>query len=186
MKLNGLRSRLAQQAPEIEAHLKAIKATLPEHIAAVRADFANEWSKGVSAFGALLGKRLAVESLIGKLDSLPEPRPATCDLLPDVQAPWEMMKRLAAGLDEIAGWSRAAALPAVDSMMKSSQPPFDRSAVYVITDSAAGMDVGTLVMESSFAPGWLAHLAHIDYAHLLSSVDWQQSLEPGKIRHGHG
>lgn len=66
--LGGLRSRLAAQASELEAGVRGIQSGLPEHLDALRQNFAAEWTKGVSVFGALLGKRKALEALVGRFD----------------------------------------------------------------------------------------------------------------------
>ena len=177
-KVAGLRSRLAGQAPELESSVREIKAALPAHVEGLKATFADEWARGVAAFGAIMGRRAAIEGYIGKLD-LPEARPVACELPGAVTAPWRTIKSVVEALDEIAGWNRAAMMPAVDAMGNGAHHTFDPSVVYAITHSPAGAEVGALVMEPSFTPGWLCHLAQIGYAAPLASLDWQNATEAG-------
>jgi hypothetical protein len=177
-KLAGLRARLASQAVELEAQGVALKSGMPSHVEAIKASFSSEWSQGAAVFGAIMGRRAAIEELIGKLN-LPELRPVTCELPADMTAPWRTMDGINDALEVIAGWSRAAILPQVDAMLPGAHVAYDPTAVYVITNAAAGAEVDSLVQDCSFVPGTLAHFAEIGYAVPLASVDWQRSLEAG-------
>ncbi len=180
VKLSGLRSRIASQATELEAQRISVKAALPAHVASIKNSFLAEWTEGVAAFGALLGKRSALEVMVGPL-SLPELRPNTYDLPADIAAPWNTLDEIGTALDEVAGWSVAATWPAVDRMRGVSSYGFDPNAVYVATDGSSGLEKGTPCMECSFTPGTLRHLVSIGYAVPLSSVDWESVLESGRM-----
>lgn len=179
-KLGGLRSRLAAQASELDAQRVSVKAAMPSHIESIKDTFSAEWAAGVAAFGALMGRRSAIEGLIGKLP-LTEPRSVPCELPESISGPWKTLDAIGEALDEIAGWNRAAMMPAVDAMGDGAHHTFDVNAVYVITHPAAGAEVGTLVMEPSFTPGTLNHMAQIGYAVPLASLDWQNATEAGKM-----
>jgi hypothetical protein len=179
-KVAGLRSRLAGQAPELEAQRVALKSAMPSHMEAVKRKLSEEWAAGIAAFGALLAKRGAIESLVGKLP-LADPRPVPYELPTDIAGPWRTIESIVEALDEIAGWNRAAMMPAVDAMGNGAHHSFDASAVYVITHPAAGAEVGTLVMEPSFSPGTLNHMAQIGYAVPLAAIDWQNATEAGRM-----
>jgi hypothetical protein len=177
--LGGLRARLAGQASGLESNVGGIKAALPEHVDELKADFQGEWARGIKTFGTLLGKRRALEALVGKLDELAEPQAATCDL-GDVAAPWRVMKELTGAIDQIAGWSRGSIWPAVDGMGGVARP-YDPSAVYVLTRPYDDkLPEGSLVMEASLPPGFLNHLVQIEYAVSLASQEWGNSTEVGR------
>jgi hypothetical protein len=176
--LGGLRSRLAAQSPELEAQVRAIQAALPEHVQALKDNFAGEWSKGIAAFGALLGKRSAIESLLRATLDLPAPQPIPCELESEA-APWRGIEALRSGLEQIAGWSRAAIWPAVDAMGQRGSRAFDPQAVYVLLRDYDSLPAGTFVMEACLPPGMLAHLVQIEYAASLSSQAWRDGLEGG-------
>jgi hypothetical protein len=176
--LAGLRARLATQAPELEGQIRGIQSALPGHIDGLKQDFAADWQKGIQAFGVLIGKRAALEALIGKLD-LPEPKPVVCDL-EAAAAPWRCIEELRAGIEEIAAWGRSAAAPQVDSMMPTGGTrPFDPRSIYVLSRDTDSLKAGTPVMAPVFAPGTLQHLVNIDYARALNDSDWETNLEAG-------
>lgn len=174
--LAGLRHRLAGMAGEIESQYRGVKGMLPDHMERIRADFSAEWSKGVAAFSALLGKRKALEALVGRLQ-LSDPSPVAYELPADVTAPWKAAEELAAALEEIAAFGRAAVLPALDAMSASQHPPYIPGAVYRITHPASGLEPGTLVTDAVFAPGMLPHLSNIGYAVAATSQEWQNTTE---------
>jgi hypothetical protein len=174
--LGGLRSRLAGMAGELETQARVVQAALPAHVETLKADFAAEWEKACSAFAAALGRRAALESLIGKFD-LPQPQPAACDL-GDVAAPWAAIDSLRAALTEISGWSNAASMAAFDAMNGGGRS-FDAEAVYVLLRPCDSLPAGQMVMEPSFVPGFLRHWLSIGYAEPLANQDWQTSVEAG-------
>jgi hypothetical protein len=178
-KISGLRSRLAAQAPELEEQRCSLKSAMPSAVDAIKASFADEWGTTIATFGALLGKRAAIEGLIGKL-SLADPQPIPYELPDSVAGPWRTIEGIDMALNEVAGWSHAATWPAVDAMGAGPHHAYDPAAVYVITDPHGGAEVGTLVMDGSFVPGMLNHLVQIGYAAPLASLDWQNSLESGR------
>ncbi len=174
----GLRHRLAEQAGEIDAQYKAVRLALPDHVERVKGDFAAEWTKGIAAFGALLGKRVAIEALVGKL-TLPDPRPEALELHAEISAPWKAAEDLNASLEDIAGFGRAAMMPTVDAMSPGVHRAYEKTAVYRVSHPASGMEPGTLVTDAIFAPGMLEHLHNISYycegGHGLQ--DWKSGIE---------
>jgi hypothetical protein len=177
--LGGLRSRIAQQAPDLAGKMREIQAGLPEHIRGLKADFEGEWAKGVAAFGVLLGKRRALEAVLGKLE-LDEPQAASCDL-GDTAAPWRVMKELLSSLELIAAWSRASISAEVAAMGgNQSVRSYDPRAVYVLARAYSDeLPSGALVMEASLAPGELGTLVGIEYAVSFASQEWRKGLEAG-------
>ena len=183
-RLGGLRLRLAQQVPDLQAQRASLKEALPGYIESVTSAFASEWELGARAFAALRAKRERLQALIGERLELPEPEPVSTSDGPEADAPWTAIKDLEAALDEIANWSRAADWPVVDAMLPGAHPPYDPTAVYVVTSPQCGREPGTYVMDSSFVPGTLAHFIQIGYAAPLVSQDWRESLASGSIAAG--
>jgi hypothetical protein len=181
--LQGLRSRLAGQAADLESNVQGIKAALPEYVVGLKADFKEEWTRGIATFAVLLGKRRALEAVIGKIE-LAEPQAAACELRDDLVAPQRAIKELTGALEQLAGWSRGAAWPDVDAAMSASAggrlKHFDPRAVYCLTRECEELPVGALVMEASLAPGFLRHLVQIEYAVPLASQEWQAEVEAGR------
>jgi hypothetical protein len=175
--LAGLRHRLSSQAGEFESQYRAIKAMLPDHVQRLRAEFAGEWAKSAAAFSAVLGKRKAIEALVGRLE-LPDPSPLACELPADTHAPWRAAEELSGALEEIAGFNRVAIFPEVDAMGGCGRT-FDSTQVYVVKNSASGVSPGTLVVDAYFPPGMLAHLLNIGYVELAELQAWQGGLATG-------
>ncbi len=178
--LSGLRYRLAALAGETEVQYQAVKAALPDHAERVKSDFAAEWAKGAAAWSALLGRRAAVEALLGSALTLPEPQPSACELPAEVSAPWKACEELSAGLSEIAGLGNWADMLAVDRMIPRGHRPYDRTAIYSITGPAAGLEPGTLVVDGVFPVGMLEHLHNLGDAELATLQAWQGGLEAGQ------
>jgi hypothetical protein len=178
--LGGLRARLVSQTTEIEGQRLAVKAAIPEHVERVRADLVDEWAKGAAAFAALLGKRQAIEALIGQLTELPAPRPAAVDLPADVAAPWQMLERLGAAIDEVTAWGQMAIWPDVDALRPGGLRPYDPSAVYVLSRAYGERCSGEFIVEASLAPGMLFHLVQIGDAVSMGASEWATALEAGR------
>lgn len=178
-KLVGLRSRLAAQAPELGAQHQAIKQALPAHVEAIKSSFLDEWAAAARVWGELLGKRVAIEGLVGKL-TLSAPQAISYEVPDSMAGPWRTLQIIDSALEEIGGWSRAASWPEVDAMMGESHRSYRPDVVYVITNAAAGAEVGAFVVDGSFVPGTLEHLVNIGYAAPLASLDWRNSLEAGR------
>ncbi len=178
-KLAGLRARVVSMSPDIEAAAHEIRENLPEHKESLRRSFSQEWQEAVSRFGTVLGKRVALEGLIGKLD-LPNPSPAAVELPESANAPFLTLEKLQSALSEIAGWSQAAIWPEVDRMTPGVGRPFDSNAVYIAVNPASGFPVGTLLVDASVPPGTLEHLHLIAYVQFLGSEEWKHSLEHGR------
>lgn len=178
--LSGLRTRIAAMAGDLETERRAVSAALPEYEERVKSEFSNKWARGVATFSALLGERQALESLIGRRMELPEPQPAAVEL-PEMGAPWNALEQLTAALEQISGWSRAAAWPEMDSMLPGGSRPFDPTKVYVLTRPQNGIGAGEAVVEASFEPGTLAHLVNIGYAVAADADEWQSALNAGSM-----
>lgn len=174
--ISGLRNRLVGLTDEIEAQHIAVKRALPDHIEKLKSDFNTEWVKAVQAFGAALGKRAALEGYVGKLE-LPQPQPAPCDLPAEVSAPWRALDELAAGLEQIAGFGRAALAPKVDAMYPAGARQYHADLVYRVTNAATGLAPERLVVDSVFPPGTLAHFLNIGYVEVAAADQWQRDLE---------
>jgi hypothetical protein len=174
--LAGLRSRMAGMAGELESAVREVQRELPQHIQSLRDDFAREWEKARVTFSGLQSKRAALEKLVGRMD-LAEPVVEAIELTAS-EAPWKALSELRAALDQVAGWSRAAMMPAVDAQAGPIEP-YSTAQVYVLTRDCDNLAAGTMVMDSVLPPGMLNHLVQIGYANPLSSVQWDAVLQPG-------
>jgi hypothetical protein len=173
--LAGLRHRLAEQVGDLDTQYKAVRGNLPDHIERLKSDFAAEFAKGVAAWSALLSKRVAIETLVGKL-TLPEPRPEALELPAEISAPWKAAEQLKAGIDDIAGFGRVAMAPSVDAMRPGGHRPYDEKAVYRISHPASGLEPGTLCTDAVFLPGMLEHLHNIGYCEAAGLQAWQGDM----------
>lgn len=178
-RLAGLRSRLAQQAGEFKTRRDTIKAELHEYAAELRTDFAGEWVKGIAAYGALLGRRQAIESMAGKMD-LSEPSAVAADLSAGELAPYKAVEHLEAAVEQIAGWRRAADWPEIDAHTPGVCQRYDPSKIYVLTRDFDSVTAGMLVIDVSFVPGTLAHLVNLGDAVPADSQQWKDSLLPAR------
>jgi hypothetical protein len=178
--LSGLRYRLAALAGETDAQYQALKASLPDHVQRVRDDFASDWAKGVSAWSALLGRRAAIETLIGSRLTLPDPEPIAAELPAELSAPWRAADALSAAISEIAGLGSWVDMLAVDRMMPRGHRPYDRTAIYSITGGAASLERGTLVVDGVFPEGMLEHLHNLGDAEIATLQAWKSGLEAGQ------
>jgi hypothetical protein len=172
--LGGLRSRLATLTPEMERTRQSVKTELPGHIEKVRADFRAEYDRAAAAFGAVMGKRMELEKLIGAMQ-LSAPVAVATELPGEITAPWSALRELEESIDQIAGWRNAAGMPLVDEMSGIARQ-FDESAIYNLITGQYGFSEGTAVMACSFPPGFLQHLVHLGDAVRASAQDWDRAL----------
>jgi hypothetical protein len=176
-KLAALRGRLVLMAGELATARSAVKGELPAHVEALKTDFAVEWTKGIEAFGQLMGKRAALEARIGKIE-MKAPSAAAIELPEEINAPWNVIAAVEEVISEIGGWERSALAPEVDGMAGLSKP-YDPTAVYVAVSQYSGFAPGTLLVDASLVPGGLNHLVQIGYAEPLKAADWKKALSGG-------
>lgn len=163
-KLRGLRQAFAALSPRLIAAYDALAAALPEHYAAVKKEFANEWADAVAAFSIALGKRRAIEAIIGDALDLQDPQPARVDVA-YVGEPDARLKVIHDSLSAIAAWRVWDSANGFDGR---ALPPLVPGAVYRLTHAEGNFASGTDVIEASFEPGRLRHLVAIGNAIVFS------------------
>ena len=160
--LNALRLRLASSAPDLKAAYEGAQKALPEHGERLRADFAREWEAGVAAFAFLLGRRMAVEAHLGPM-RLSSPAPETVKLGEEAR-PFVEVDELRAAIKHTVA-EAGHEIGSVEILATGAPVrPYDPRAVYRLTHRATGLPAGTLVVESSFAPGRLRNLVASEWA----------------------
>ncbi|MBZ5586324.1 MAG: hypothetical protein LAQ30_29885, partial [Acidobacteriia bacterium] len=113
-KLEGLRSRLLTITALAPAAYDQLLRTMPALNAAIRRDFEAEWSAAVASFSAALGKRRALEALVGEPFSLPDPSPAPVELSPEITRPHRRLAGLKASIESAHRHSPRASAKDVD------------------------------------------------------------------------
>jgi hypothetical protein len=160
LKLRGLRSLLNEQGLELSAAHQELTDSLPAYIADIRQAFTEEWSSAVATFEKVLARRLALESLIGKLElpAVPQRAAAAADLGDAMFAPHEALRKLNAGLSEITGWVGLTqnVLPPHPSLGVAAA--YDPRGVYELARPMFGFAEGTKVVDATFHPGILEWL----------------------------
>jgi hypothetical protein len=104
-KLAALRGRLVLMAGELATARSAVKGELPAHVEALKTDFAVEWTKGIEAFGQLMGKRAALEARIGKIE-MKAPSAAAIELPEEINAPWNVIRNRRLGALRVSAGGR--------------------------------------------------------------------------------
>ena len=160
--LGGLRARLAAGADDIERRHEEVRSSIAGHAEIIRREFAAKWERLTAEYGQLMGERAEVERITGEKLALGEPQRHACELSAETLMPWHTTEALRVALDQIAALGRALTAARVDQMRPGAKW-FDPSAVYVVTNDAAGLPSGTTVTGAVFMDGEGAHLASIDY-----------------------
>ena len=166
-RLAGLRGAVIKQVSDLAAARAEVKQIIPEHAAAIKAEFAEEWRKASEAWAAVLGKRQRLTALLGNL-GLPDPAPAAVELPSEMGEPWALVQQAEQAVQDIENWERFT--------NGSGGAQVDPDTVFVVTDRHVGMQPGTLVMEASFVPGALRQFLRIEYVRPLTDADWQGAL----------
>jgi hypothetical protein len=175
LRLNGFRSALGEQGTELVTNYDAIAAELPRHNAAIVAEFSKQWETAAAAWGAVLGRRAAIETVLGQRLKLAEPKPTTADL-GDMAKPAETLGAINAALKVIASMTSIAARQLAHGVY------YDRNAIYKLTsdrmsdaspypDWRRGLPKGSLVVDASFESGRLAQLLELEECRLVQDSD---------------
>jgi hypothetical protein len=187
LKLRGLRSLLNEQGLELSAAHQELTDSLPAYIADIRHAFTEEWSSAVATFEKVLARRLALESLIGKLElpGVPQRAAAAADLGDAMFAPHEALRKLNGAISDITGWASMAqnALPPHPSLGVAAA--YDPRGVYELAHPVFGFAAGTKVVDATFRPGilewlvrgWDAVPMRTDSAVILAVQQAKQQIE---------
>jgi hypothetical protein len=172
MRLGGFRQQLGDMGGSFVRAYDQLEGELPRHNARLAESFASEWQESLSVWQNLLGRRAAVEALVGPL-SLPDPVAAPVDI-GEAAAPGQILTRLAAAIKNIASVKAIAERPLQSTIF------YDRSATYkIVTDRMAdrlGIRKGSLVMDASFDAGRLAQLLELGDARPVLDRDLAEGV----------
>ncbi len=162
-RLAGLRRQTASYGPELAQYHRALAGEIPERNRALTESFVSEWTAAVEQFSQMLSKRAAVEQLLGKKLTLPNPTATQFDLR-EVRRPDELLQELG---EAVANCGASAPLDTYDpgNVLATYIP----GKLYVLAvdfkdQSGPQLSAGSLVCESSFEDHWLQHLVGIRYA----------------------
>lgn len=152
---SGLRSRAVAVAAEMPEVLANLSPDLPSLNAEVEAGFADEWAAAVEAFSIVLGKRAAIEAVLGRPMNLAEPAPAPTTLDPEVARP----KRAVDALQKTLATVESRFSPSTDDLPQPG--PYQ---VFIMRRAVHGFEIGTKVLPSAFPEGKLATLVSANWA----------------------
>jgi len=174
LRLNGLRANLAGLGGALAEGYDKLAAEIPKHNAAVAEAFKAEWEAALASWSALLGRRAAVERVLGKPLTLPDPVAAAADI-GDMAKPHEALASLVAAIDVIAGNDRTTRWQTLEKFY------YDPKATYRISgdpEERRGFPNGSLVIDSCFEPGRLRQLVALDHAR---PVTWADLVAGGAV-----
>ena len=153
LRLNGFRSQVGEMGEDFVGCYDTLADELPRHNARVVESFAGEWQTASTTWALMLGRRHAIESLLGTELDLNEPVPTTVTLSADTTRPSEMLLALEKSLKSIAGGKALAERPV--------SPSYSAAAVYRMTSdrmTPQGISRGAFVVDATFRSGELARL----------------------------
>jgi hypothetical protein len=165
LRVGGFRAQLGEQGTVLVEKHADLSAEIPKHHARIAEAFAREWAAVVSAFSLALGRRAAIEQLIGQPLNLPEPVVTPADL-GDMAVPSKTLKAVEAAIQRIGAFQ--------DIAQRPLKFHYDRSGVYKLTSDrmvSRGLPKGMIVVDASFEPGRLAQLIELEEARPVADHD---------------
>jgi hypothetical protein len=159
LKLNGLRTALGEQGSPLVESYTTLSGALPAHNAGVIEAFEVEWQAASTTWNLLLGRRRAIEAVLGTELGLPEPVPAAVQIDADVSRPAETLAALHAALKVIANMKNIS-----ERQLKAGSYRDPNAVFKVITDrwESRGIAKGTLIIAASVEPGRLDQLIELE------------------------
>lgn len=159
----GLRAAIADCVPDFVNASEGLSSHLAAHNEAIINDLRAEWERAVAVFGALQGRRQALELAIGRKFDLSSPAPIEPDpkSTADALKPRELIAATGEFLQLVFETSSA-------PFRHPNAPAFDGSRVYelnrdVMMGDGLCLKSGELVMEQTFHPGFLAVLNDVGH-----------------------
>ena len=153
-RLGGLRARLLGIVQAVPAVYAGAVSQLPEASARIKQKFEAEWGPAAAAFARILGRRAAIEALLGEPLSVPEPTSAAVELEPEIE-----------GLHRQVGALKSVIERATKHWPKSGThreiKPYE---VYVMKHESRDFAPGTFVLRCSFPENKLASLVQAEWA----------------------
>ena len=168
LKLNGLRTALGQQGEALVEAYTTLSGALPAHNARVVEAFEAEWRAALTTWCEVLGRRAAIEGVLGMALDLPEPVPAVVTISADVSRPSETLAALEFSLKSIAN------LKKIGERQLKPGTYYDPSKIQkIVSDRWAtrGVPKGSLVCDASFEPGRLSQIIELGEARQILERD---------------
>src|ERR1035441_8320303 len=168
LKLNGLRTALGQQGGALVEAYNTLSGALPAHNARVVEAFEAEWQAALTTWCEVLGRRAAIEGVLGMALDLPEPVPAVVTISADVSRPYETQAALESSIKAIAN------LKKIGERQLKPGTYYDPSKIQkIVSDRWAtrGVPKGSLVCDASFEPGRLSQIIELGEARPILDRD---------------
>jgi hypothetical protein len=172
LRLNGLRTALGEMGSSLVENYEVLSTELPRYNAAIAAAFEKEWRLALTNWNLMLGRRQALETLLGQALDLVEPVPVVVTLSADATRPSDTLSALEKSIKSIAGGKALAERPV--------SPSYSAVAVYRMTSdrmTPQGISRGAFVVDATFRPGELARLVEFTEARPVLARD----VEPGVL-----
>lgn len=172
VRLGGLRAQVGDMGTGFARSYDEVAAVLPGYNAGIVAAFAVEWEAASVGWREMLGRRAAIERVLGQPMDLPDALPAAVSLNGLVR-PHETLAELAQALKAI-GASKAIA----ERQLKPTTF-YDRTKIYrLVSDrwESRGLAKGVFVVDATFEPGRLAQILELEHARPVLDRDLIQGV----------
>src|ERR1017187_9720881 len=153
LRLNGLRTALGEMGCSLVENYEVLSTELPRYNAAIAAAFEKEWRLALTNLNLMLGRRQALETLLGQALDLGGTVPGVVTLSADATRPSDTLSALEKSIKSIAGGKALAERPV--------SPSYSAVAVYRMTSdrmTPQGISRGAFVVDATFRSGELARL----------------------------
>jgi hypothetical protein len=158
LRLNGFRAAVGELGSPLVETYDRMALEVPRHNAHVAAEFAPEWHAALSNWNLALGRRAAIERVIGQSLDLPEPAPAAVQI-GDAARPAEVLSALETGIKAIASAKKLSERPLKAGSYR------DPLAIFKVTTNyleRRGIAKGTLIIAASLRVGELDQLIELE------------------------
>ncbi|MBZ5620056.1 MAG: hypothetical protein LAQ69_15225 [Acidobacteriia bacterium] len=167
LKLGGLRQQVGHLGAELVQKYDTLADEIPRHIARIVQDFTADWQAAVAVFQVALGRRAAIEGLLGEPLALPDPVTMPADIGDD-GTPHKTLAELGAAIKSIAS------MKTIAERQLSPTTFYDPSKIYKLVSDRwenRGLPRLALVIDASFEPGRLAQIIELEYARPIQERD---------------
>jgi hypothetical protein len=166
-KLGGYRMQLGEMGTDLVRDYEQLAAELPQYNARIIGAFAEEWAAALASWSQMLGRRAAIEGVLGQSLDLPDPVAVPAEL-GDLARPHETVTALSAAIKSIA---RA---KSISERPLKSGTFYDPTRIYKLVSDrweSQGLPKGTFVVDASFEPGRLAQILEFEEARPILDRD---------------
>ena len=159
LRLNGLRTALGEMGCSLVENYEVLSTELPRYNAAIAAAFEKEWRLALTNWNLMLGRRQALETLLGQALDLVEPVPVVVTLSADTTRPSETLAALESSIKAIGNMKKIS-----ERQLKAGSYRDPHAVFKVITDRWESRSIarGTLIIAASVEPGRLDQLIELE------------------------